>query len=492
MTNLPAILASLISARNQNVRPYMTPGWNGAANPMSLPMPGQQAQATQAPGPVPAGGQPSASGQQGLLSRIASNPQIVQALTQLALSQGKYGGYRGAGFQNQVTQNNAQALERQIAEWNQQRDAERNSIDREQVATQRKHYEAQLEDQRADREERSRNQKAASYEKAEDNLRQSLAMIDPGTPEALSAAESEANYHADLLGLDDAQRAKLVKRSQLLVKGMKIKTAQKEKGLSETKDEDILAAGAARIGKPVEALTPAERAEIRKQHDIEIAGAKAQSYPGNEMPTYDASGKLTGLLNRQTMVWRPMSGQMPPVYSGGSPSLPGTTMERIEGMKTALDLARPVAAKLTSKRSFGPVAGRMTLAEINKLGGAGASKEDIALATELHRLVTTQAFANGGKQLTPTELEQFERLNPALSDTLDQAIIKTQQSIQFLQMRLKNTVDTLTPRQRELVNPNLVNTGPDQQPGQPKVGDTKQFPNGRKAQWDGKGWKAIQ
>lgn len=132
MTNLPAIIASLISAKSRNVRPYMTPGWNGATNPMALPMPGQQtqAQAAQTPSPIPPGGQPTAPAQQGLIRALLSNPQIMQGLTQLALSQGKYGGARGAGFQNQVALNNEMARKRED-------DAERQRQFNEQIALER-------------------------------------------------------------------------------------------------------------------------------------------------------------------------------------------------------------------------------------------------------------------------------------------------------------------------------------------------------------------
>ncbi len=137
------------------------------------------------------------------------------------------------------------------------------------------------------------------------------------------------------------------------------------------------------------------------------------------------------------------------------PQLQGTAWEQISGLNTALDLFDQVMPQLTAKATFGPVAGRITLAEIRKLGGLGASNADVDLATQLYNLTTSQAFANGGKQLTTAELKRFEDMIPQLSDTLDQALIKARNAYSLLNTSLKNKVKTLPPRIREQISPEL-------------------------------------
>jgi hypothetical protein len=162
------------------------------------------------------------------------------------------------------------------------------------------------------------------------------------------------------------------------------------------------------------------------------------------------------------------------------PSLDATTMDRVTGYVTALDLFKPVSKQIMAAKSMGPVAGRITLAEVEKLGGLGASSEDIKLAMALRRLVTEQAFANGGKQLTITERDEFVKLNPSLSDTVETALIKTQQSIDYLKMKLGNTIKVLPERQRNLMNDEIKAYYQSAQPTKAyKVGDTVKLKNGQ-------------
>ncbi len=133
------------------------------------------------------------------------------------------------------------------------------------------------------------------------------------------------------------------------------------------------------------------------------------------------------------------------------PTIPATQQNRISGFTVALKQAGDIQDILNQnpEQAFGPVAGRVTLAEIGKLGGMGASQKEIEIATRLQRFLSSQAFADGGKQLTPTELEQFALVSPALTDTLPTALTKTRLSIQFLKDRGKADFDVMPPRQKQ-------------------------------------------
>jgi hypothetical protein len=103
----------------------LTPGYNGQPNPMSQGQPtfGQPSNTT----PSPSSG-PTALANQGLLGKLGGliqNPQFIQALAGLALSQGKQGGARGAGFMNQMAlQQQQQLAQQKAAEEKRQFDAE--------------------------------------------------------------------------------------------------------------------------------------------------------------------------------------------------------------------------------------------------------------------------------------------------------------------------------------------------------------------------------
>lgn len=180
------------------------------------------------------------------------------------------------------------------------------------------------------------------------------------------------------------------------------------------------------------------------------------------------------------------------------PGVPSDVQTSLAGWTQAIGTIDRIIPQLKQlKDTLGPAAGRIQLAQTNNLGGMGLSNEQIRLAIDLRRLLMSQAFAEGGKQLTPTEKEEFKALNPALSDTFEQALIKAQQSRDYLDRRYKMRVEFLGPRQQGQVPaaPPLGITPPptpDAGTGSPKVGDVKTFPNGRRGRWDGSGWEAVQ
>lgn len=500
MPGILDILKYIMMGRGQ--QPTLTPGYNGQPNPADpayqSAMGQQQGGFTQG---LPAMQQQASMGQQGGgILGFLQNPQALQSIAQILMSQGKYGGARGMGFANQMNQMN-QLRQQQAESEEAKRQFEENLKLRkkESEAAQGQKNISNLSaviesaitagvpvEQMADiyglkiKPEQATilNTAIERRSKADEiyidmTTGRPAISPDPNDPNQISIAKSKASALINALKKPETgvwvnktgglvfqdQYDRLPNEAKSLLEGgptgMPLDKAitragqtNKPLGLSEQKDIDLMAGGAAKLGKTPEQLTPSERDKIRKERDLELAQGR---YSGWEVPLYDASSKLIGFVNKQDNSFRAAPSTMPPGYGAGGATVPQTPMERLEGIKTALQLTENVLPKLNKKATFGPIAGRIKLAEINKLGGLGASAEDIDLANQLYRIVTTQAFSNGGKQLTITELAVFEKLNPMLNDTLDKALIQTKNSIEYLRLKQKNIWDTLTPRQQEVV-----------------------------------------
>lgn len=139
----------------------------------------------------------------------------------------------------------------------------------------------------------------------------------------------------------------------------------------------------------------------------------------------------------------------------GNVQIPAQIQENISGINTSLKLANQILPKLNDpkfmeKASLGPGWGHLTVAEWQKAGGLGVTKEGNDLLNDMQRLTSSEAFINGGKQLTETELRQFTKLLPQPTDTLDKAVTQTKKAIEFLQTKKKARAETLTPAQRKV------------------------------------------
>lgn len=154
----------------------------------------------------------------------------------------------------------------------------------------------------------------------------------------------------------------------------------------------------------------------------------------------------------------PTTGGAPGVSLTPPPGISDTTQQSIAGMKDALSQFSNVQQMLSEPKfaTLGPLMGRVKLAEINKLGGMGATPDELRLATTLQRLLSSQAFAEGGKQLTSTELEQFKLITPSFNDTVASATIKTREAIKFLNQKMQNRISVMPVRQRNQLNPTIT------------------------------------
>lgn len=167
--------------------------------------------------------------------------------------------------------------------------------------------------------------------------------------------------------------------------------------------------------------------------------SEAKYQPG-AVTLYDAAGNAS-------------TGGVQGVSRTPPPAVPEGTQLSLSGWKLAIDqLDKNVIPQLRqAQSSIGPLIGRIKLAEIEKLGGMGASPKEIELAINLRRLLMSQAFAEGGKQLTPTEKEEFIALNPAMTDTFEQAIIKAQNARNYINDRYNMRLETMPVRQRNQI-----------------------------------------
>ena len=171
----------------------------------------------------------------------------------------------------------------------------------------------------------------------------------------------------------------------------------------------------------------------------------------------------------------PSTGMAPGFSTSPPPAVPNTAQAELSGWSTSIKLIDDVMPQIaTTQNALGPIRGRIENVQMSKLGGAGLTSEQVKLATNLRRLLTAEAFANGGKQLTITELEQYKQLLPSLNDTFGTAMTKAQQAREFLVTKMMERMRFLTPRQQmqlpenpvpqALGNPNEVSPTPSAPP----------------------------
>lgn len=146
------------------------------------------------------------------------------------------------------------------------------------------------------------------------------------------------------------------------------------------------------------------------------------------------------------ILWTSGEGELRPTDG----RIPSVVRESLTGKTDAIQGLNVVEAQLknpTVQQYMGPIGGRLTLAAA-ALGGAGIPPEVARAATEIKRLLATQAFAFGGKTLTPTELETYTSLLPQLTDTFPQAVQKWEQARDYLRRSLTNSLATATAAER--------------------------------------------
>lgn len=193
----------------------------------------------------------------------------------------------------------------------------------------------------------------------------------------------------------------------------------------------------------------------KMEEDARLRQAQARVSSGHEFGSYQY---FTDPVSGETYAFNAKTGRRVDLPTEGAvkagAALPDVAQREISGKQTLIQNLDIAISKLDDMKRdplFGPVVGRLRNIQINRLGGIGASPQEQELAVRLRALVRDQSFAEGGKQLTPTEKEEFTATLPQLTDTVEQAIIKARLSKEFLGRALQNRMGNLSPDQKKLI-----------------------------------------
>jgi hypothetical protein len=190
--------------------------------------------------------------------------------------------------------------------------------------------------------------------------------------------------------------------------------------------------------------------------------ASQRGIPGGTQMIQLPSGQITPYFPEIGAYRDPTTGAL---ISGAPPAgtvlastkLGETAQTTLAGFKTDIENLQQVSSKIKETESlFGPVVGRFKNVAVNKLGGVGASEEERELSVRMRALVRDKAFSEGGKQLTPTEKEEWTATYPRESNTVGQALINARLADEFLRRKAQNRIQALSPLERNLVDPGLT------------------------------------
>jgi hypothetical protein len=209
------------------------------------------------------------------------------------------------------------------------------------------------------------------------------------------------------------------------------------------------------------------------QRNMSASGEPLSQVMVNGVPTWLPRSQAIGKPAVRTVYAAdstPTTGGQQGLSLTAPPTVPQGTQDQLAGIKNAYDQFKTVETmfKDPQYQVQGPALGRVKMYEIDKLGGSGASETEIELANRLSTLLTSQAFQNGGKQLTGTELERFVLNTPSLNDTVQQALTKTKVALEILRNNYNTRRSMLGPRQEGQI-PQIEGGGISAPPGKIKV-----------------------
>lgn len=180
----------------------------------------------------------------------------------------------------------------------------------------------------------------------------------------------------------------------------------------------------------------------------------------NGQPTLMPRSKATGMPAPRTvydMSGTPTTGGVVGTSLTPPPVVSDTAQQQLAGLKNSIGQFNDVDQlfKDPAYQTLGPVLGRIKVTEVQKLGGLGATPQEITMAIRLQRLLSSQAFAEAGKTLTIHELQQFKLMTPGMEDTVASAVIKTREALRFLNNVYQNRLSVMPARQRGQIDPNM-------------------------------------
>lgn len=143
------------------------------------------------------------------------------------------------------------------------------------------------------------------------------------------------------------------------------------------------------------------------------------------------------------------------------PTVPTETQEKLRAYDLIDAQVTPIAQQIERiKSNLGPIWGRISKFEVAKLGGWGVDAKTQEAITRMRRLMSTQAFAEGGKQLTGIEKAEFEAILARPEDTPELIMQKLKLLTEFTGQKRDAIYRYLPPRVRAQVPPQRSSSGP--------------------------------
>jgi hypothetical protein len=130
------------------------------------------------------------------------------------------------------------------------------------------------------------------------------------------------------------------------------------------------------------------------------------------------------------------------------PQIDVTTRDRLVGLAGTLAQLNGIEKMLNDPAAanvLGPASGRIAIKDLSALGGTVTDAKQKELVVRLQGAMTEEAFANGGKQLTGTELERFQQTSIQPFDTLDTARMKLKLRKEILSGKMQRQQAVLSP-----------------------------------------------
>jgi len=150
---------------------------------------------------------------------------------------------------------------------------------------------------------------------------------------------------------------------------------------------------------------------------------------------------------------------MPGTSTSPPTEIPQTEKDKLQGYMTASKQLSDLKPLLEKAKGWGPILGRLKTWDVDAMGTAGLSKEDIELIMKLRQSHAAQVFANAGKAITISEQGIFYGMNPTEKMTPKGMIVAAQESYKFVQQRLAASYMTLSPDERRSLQPEVRKMG---------------------------------
>lgn len=283
------------------------------------------------------------------------------------------------------------------------------------------------------------------------------------TPDDIPAVQRAAER-----GLPILQQSQMQDKSI----GRQLQEAQIAANLEKYKEQ-----GRFRESAEGRAKRAAEIAERKANLEADIAGLNAE-IKRSELELSGPGGQALGQAIKE----------LPKGQENAKTALVGVqTIDRMEGLLSEGAGARPGMIKIGLGRLFGYQSDDMAKSEEYQLLAEtlrGPLREDIVgpgPMTEAEQRLLGQVTGGGstGRKAAVALLRMYR-------EKAAQKIGAYNRQVETL-----SKYDATIPDVYQRIEIPGMRTAPKPNSTSPKVGDTKTFPNGRKAQWDGKGWRAL-